>query len=60
MLKSNLTPLNLYSGIGKKYWHVLAGRAISGVGGAGMTALVSVIIAGKKQDTELCPHAFHL
>ncbi|KAL6248669.1 hypothetical protein RBB50_004924 [Rhinocladiella similis] len=32
-------------GIGQKYWHVLAGRTISGVGGAGMTALVSVIIA---------------
>ncbi|KAI1626106.1 major facilitator superfamily domain-containing protein [Exophiala viscosa] len=32
-------------GIGRQYWHVLAGRAISGIGGAGMTALVSIIIA---------------
>ncbi|KIW77305.1 hypothetical protein Z517_09751 [Fonsecaea pedrosoi CBS 271.37] len=32
-------------GIGREYWHVVAGRAISGVGGAGMTALVSIIIA---------------
>ncbi|OQU98075.1 hypothetical protein CLAIMM_03906 [Cladophialophora immunda] len=32
-------------GIGREYWHVVAGRAISGIGGAGMTALVSIIIA---------------
>ncbi|KIW94909.1 uncharacterized protein Z519_04888 [Cladophialophora bantiana CBS 173.52] len=32
-------------GIGQEYWHVVAGRAISGIGGAGMTALVSIIIA---------------
>lgn len=34
------------SGIGQTYWQVLAGRAISGIGGAGMTALVSIIITG--------------
>lgn len=28
------------SSVGKVYWQVLAGRVISGVGGAGMTALV--------------------
>ncbi|ERF75699.1 hypothetical protein EPUS_01529 [Endocarpon pusillum Z07020] len=32
-------------GFGHAYWQVLSGRAISGVGGAGMTALVSIIIA---------------
>ncbi|OCT54260.1 Vacuolar membrane amino acid uptake transporter fnx2 [Cladophialophora carrionii] len=32
-------------GVGQQYWQVIAGRAISGVGGAGMTALVSIIIA---------------
>ncbi|KPI41291.1 Vacuolar membrane amino acid uptake transporter fnx2 [Cyphellophora attinorum] len=32
-------------GIGSAYWHVIAGRVVSGVGGAGMTALVSIIIA---------------
>lgn len=32
-------------GIGQAYWQVLTGRAISGIGGAGMTALVSIIIA---------------
>ncbi|KAK8212925.1 hypothetical protein M8818_003090 [Zalaria obscura] len=36
----------LLCGIGQAYWQVLAGRAISGIGGAGMTALVSIIIAG--------------
>ncbi|VUC24016.1 unnamed protein product [Clonostachys rosea] len=32
-------------GIGQTYWQVIAGRAISGIGGAGMSGLVSVIIA---------------
>jgi MFS family permease len=32
-------------GSGRTYGTVLAGRAISGIGGAGMTALVSIIIA---------------
>lgn len=31
-------------GIGEAFWVVLLGRAISGIGGAGMTALVSIII----------------
>lgn len=35
----------LLCGVSQKYWQVLAGRAISGVGGAGMTALVSVVIS---------------
>ncbi|EXJ70854.1 uncharacterized protein A1O5_05845 [Cladophialophora psammophila CBS 110553] len=48
-------------GIGQEYWHVVAGRAISGIGGAGMTALVSIIIAGAAAvllsiyDTHLTP-----
>ncbi|KAH7310578.1 major facilitator superfamily domain-containing protein [Stachybotrys elegans] len=32
-------------GIGRQYWQVIAGRAISGIGGAGMSGLVSVVIA---------------
>lgn len=32
-------------GFGTEYWQVIGGRAISGIGGAGMTALVSVIIS---------------
>ncbi|KIW63362.1 hypothetical protein PV04_10212 [Phialophora macrospora] len=50
--RSNLTVSYIFfatgcflCGIGQRYWHVVAGRAISGVGGAGMTALVSIIIA---------------
>lgn len=50
--KSNLTVSYLLfaagcflCGIGRTYGQVLAGRAISGMGGAGMTALVSIIIA---------------
>ncbi|KAF5233998.1 hypothetical protein FANTH_12352 [Fusarium anthophilum] len=32
-------------GIGTSYWHVLLGRVVSGIGGAGMVGLVAVIIA---------------
>ncbi|KPA37855.1 mfs general substrate transporter [Fusarium langsethiae] len=32
-------------GIGTRYWHVLLGRVVSGIGGAGMVGLVAVIIA---------------
>lgn len=32
-------------GFGREYWQVIGGRAISGIGAAGMTALVSVIIS---------------
>ncbi|KAF5592015.1 vacuolar membrane amino acid uptake transporter fnx2 [Fusarium subglutinans] len=32
-------------GIGTSYWHVLLGRVVSGIGGAGMVELVTVIIA---------------
>jgi len=35
----------LLCAVSSAYWQVLAGRAISGIGGAGMTALVSIIIA---------------
>lgn len=34
------------SGISKTYWQVLAGRAISGIGAAGMIALTSIVITG--------------
>ncbi|KAJ9605518.1 hypothetical protein H2200_010175 [Cladophialophora chaetospira] len=50
--RSNLTASYIFfaagcflCGIGQEYWQVIVGRAISGVGGAGMTALVSIIIA---------------
>ena len=39
------------SGAGATLWQVILGRAIAGLGGAGMTSLVSVLIAGK---TDLC------
>ncbi|KAL8669469.1 MAG: hypothetical protein Q9168_005942 [Polycauliona sp. 1 TL-2023] len=35
------------SGAGTRFWHVAAGRAIAGLGAAGMTSLVSVLIAEK-------------
>ena len=35
-----------FSGAGKELWQVALGRAISGLGGAGMTSLVSVLITG--------------
>lgn len=34
----------LLCAVAQTYWQVLLGRAISGIGGAGMTALVSIII----------------
>lgn len=50
--KSNLiTAYTLFAagcalcGAGHQFWQVIAGRVISGMGGAGMTALVSIIIA---------------
>ncbi|KIX07140.1 uncharacterized protein Z518_05117 [Rhinocladiella mackenziei CBS 650.93] len=50
--RSNLTAAYVFfatgcflCGISRAYWQVLAGRAISGIGGAGMAALVSIIIA---------------
>ena len=45
------------SGAGVAMWQVILGRAISGLGGAGMTSLVSVLIAGK---TKFCFIAQHL
>jgi hypothetical protein len=38
-----------HSGVGNTMWQVIAGRVISGVGGAGMTVLVSILITGKQQ-----------
>lgn len=35
----------LLSGLGTRYWHVILGRAVSGVGSAGKIALTSVIVA---------------
>ena len=35
------------SGAAATLWQVILGRAIAGLGGAGMTSLVSVLIAGK-------------
>lgn len=37
---------NACSGAGATLGQVIAGRAISGMGGAGMTSLVSIIITG--------------
>ncbi|KAF5988742.1 vacuolar membrane amino acid uptake transporter fnx2 [Fusarium bulbicola] len=39
------TPGCIICGIGTSYWHVLLGRVVSGIGGAGMVGLVAVIIA---------------
>lgn len=39
------------SGVGTTYWHVLLGRVVSGIGGAGMVGLVAVIIAGTIRST---------
>ena len=39
------------SGAGATLWQVVVGRAIAGLGGAGMTCLVSILIAG---TTEFC------
>ncbi|CAG9945294.1 unnamed protein product [Clonostachys rosea f. rosea IK726] len=33
--------------LGRSYWHVILGRAISGVGSAGKIVLTSIIVAGK-------------
>jgi MFS family permease len=35
----------LLSGLGTQYWHVILGRAVSGVGSAGKIALTSVVVA---------------
>lgn len=52
-IASKLIFVSFFSGIGQTYWQVIAGRAISGVGGAGMNGLVSVIIAGKTLSPNL-------
>lgn len=41
--------------MGRSYWQVLAGRAISGIGGAGMVGLVAVVIAGKDSMVPVIP-----
>lgn len=44
-------PTKLYlrslSGAGITTWQVVLGRAVAGIGGAGMTSLVSILIAGR-------------
>ena len=40
--------LRTRSGAGTTTWHVVIGRAVAGVGGAGMTSLVSILIAGMR------------
>lgn len=52
----------ILSGAGRTLWQVVAGRAIGGIGGAGMTSLVSIIIAGMvmillERVTQLIPSA---
>jgi hypothetical protein len=37
-----------HSGIGSTLWQVILGRVVSGIGGAGMTALVSILITGMR------------
>ena len=37
----------MYRGTGMLLWHVIAGRVMTGLGGAGMVALISVIITGR-------------
>jgi hypothetical protein len=37
----------LESGVAQTWWQVLAGRVISGAGGAGVISLVFIVIAGK-------------
>ena len=34
------------SGIGQSMWQVIVGRIVSGLGAAGMTVIVSVLITG--------------
>lgn len=34
------------SSIGSEYWHILLGRALSGIGSSGKIALASIIVAG--------------
>jgi MFS family permease len=38
------------SGIGQTMWQVIAGRIVAGIGGAGMTVIVSVLITGKSRN----------
>ena len=37
---------NYCSGLGRTLWQVILGRAIAGVGGSGMTVIVSIIVTG--------------
>jgi MFS family permease len=43
------------SGLGITLWQVIIGRVIAGIGGAGMNAMISVIITGMLADC-LLPH----
>ena len=37
---------NINSGIGQTMWQVIGGRVIAGLGAAGMTVIVSILITG--------------
>lgn len=41
------------SGLGGQMWQVILGRAVTGVGGAGIVILASVIITGEQQYISL-------
>lgn len=42
-------------GVGQSMWQVIAGRAIAGLGGAGMTVIVSVLITDLVPKIEIAP-----
>jgi hypothetical protein len=44
---------NRLRGVGKEYWHVILGRAISGIGSAGKIALTSIVVAGKSSISSI-------
>jgi hypothetical protein len=46
LLRGECYPHQDFSGIGKTYWQILVGRAISGIGASGMVALTSIVITG--------------
>lgn len=36
-----------FSGVGRELWQIILGRAITGLGGAGMVTMAAVIITGQ-------------
>jgi predicted MFS family arabinose efflux permease len=46
---------NALCGLGKSMWQVIAGRAIAGLGGAGMTVIVAVLITDLVLMREVVP-----